>query len=131
MDMHSGGGQKLDWELIFIEAPEKEARVIFYNKFGRSPDRVTCTCCSKDYSYDESKNLTEATRYDRLHRYDDKGEYIPWDAPEKDRKYQSLKNLKETKKSAHQEQAVNFVYKKDITPQDKLGTVPEEGYVWA
>lgn len=31
-DMHSGGGQKEKWAKIYIEAPEEEARVIFYNR---------------------------------------------------------------------------------------------------
>jgi len=57
MDMHSGGGQKEKWAHIYIEAPENEARVIFYNKFGHNPDRVTCTCCGNDYSVIESDNV--------------------------------------------------------------------------
>ena len=66
MDMHSGGGQKLDWAHIFIEATEKEARVIFYNRFGRNPDRITCTCCGNDYSVNEEKgDLSQATGYER------------------------------------------------------------------
>jgi hypothetical protein len=49
-DMSSGGSEKLDWTHIYIEAPLDEARVIFYNRFGRNPDYVTCTCCGSDYS---------------------------------------------------------------------------------
>jgi len=34
MDMHSGGRLKEDpYQFILIEAPENEAKVIFYNKF--------------------------------------------------------------------------------------------------
>jgi len=50
MDMHSGGDLKEKWQYIYIEAPEEEAKVIFYNRFGHNPNRVTCTCCGKDYS---------------------------------------------------------------------------------
>lgn len=65
MDMHSGGGQKLDWAYIYIEAPKDEASVVFYNRFGRNPNRVTCTCCGADYSLTESETLEQATAYNR------------------------------------------------------------------
>lgn len=64
-DMHSGGGRKLEWESIYIEAPEGEAAVIFQNAFGRNPHRVTCTCCGEDYSLDESASLAQASGYER------------------------------------------------------------------
>jgi len=57
-DMHSGGGAKEKWELIFIEAPEDEAISIFYNRFGHNPNRVSCTCCGADYSiYEDGDSL--------------------------------------------------------------------------
>lgn len=65
MDMHSGGGQKLDWSHIYIEAPEDEARRVFYAKFGRNPDNVTCDCCGNDYTVDESPSLALATAHER------------------------------------------------------------------
>lgn len=52
-DLSSGGQEKERWGIIYIEAPENEARVIFYNRFGHSPDRISCTCCGSDYSVDE------------------------------------------------------------------------------
>lgn len=64
-DMHSGGGQKLQWAHIYIEAPEKEAAIIFQNAFGRNPHRVTCTCCGADYSLTESESLAQASGYER------------------------------------------------------------------
>jgi hypothetical protein len=63
--MHSGGDQKLDWGHIYIEAPEEEAMVIFYNRFGRNPHRVTCTCCGEDYSVTEYPTLEIATAFER------------------------------------------------------------------
>lgn len=65
MDMHSGGRRKLDWSHIYIEAPEEEAKIIFYNIFDRNPDNVTCSCCGCDYSTDENPTLEDATGYDR------------------------------------------------------------------
>ncbi len=65
MDMHSGGGQKLEWAHIYIEAPEKEAKLIFQNAFGRNPERVTCTCCGEDYSVTEAVSLAQASGYER------------------------------------------------------------------
>ena len=64
-DMHSGGGQKLDWDKIYIEAPEDEARAVFYNRFERNPSRVTCTCCGDDYSISEDDSIEQATGYHR------------------------------------------------------------------
>lgn len=58
MDMHSGGGTKEEpYEYIFIEAPREEAIIIFYNRFGHNPERVTCTCCGDDYSITEYETL--------------------------------------------------------------------------
>lgn len=66
MDMHSGGGCKEPpYDKILIEAPEDEARRVFYAKFGHNPERVTCTCCGEDYSITESPTLSDATAYDR------------------------------------------------------------------
>lgn len=49
-DMSSGGGSKEPHEVILIEAPEDEAKVIFYNRFGHNPERISCACCGVDYS---------------------------------------------------------------------------------
>lgn len=65
MDMHSGGDQKENFATCYIEAPEAEARVIFYNRFGHNPDRITCDCCGPDYSYYDYDSLAEASGYDR------------------------------------------------------------------
>lgn len=68
-DMHSGGGQKLEWAQIFIEAPEAEARRIFESMFDRDPDNVTCDCCGADYSVSEDVSLAQATGYERRCRH--------------------------------------------------------------
>lgn len=85
MDMHSGGGQKGPADKILIEAPEAEARVIFYNRFGLNPDRVSCTCCGEDYSVSEEESLAEATAYDRnchtAYFYVDSGERVEGHEP--------------------------------------------------
>jgi hypothetical protein len=69
-DMHSGGGQKLNWTHIFIQAPQEEAVKIFEQRFGRDPSNVTCECCGEDYSVTEAKDLIQATGYERN---------CPWD----------------------------------------------------
>ena len=59
-DMCSGGGRKEKWDCIWIEAPEDEARVIFNNRFGHDPSKVTCTCCGSDYSvYEETPDAED------------------------------------------------------------------------
>lgn len=66
MDMHSGGGLKeAPKQYIYIEASEAEARVIFYNRFGHSPNRVSCTCCGEDYSLSEGVSLLRVTAFER------------------------------------------------------------------
>lgn len=64
-DMHSGGSQKLDWDKIVIEAPQAEAEIVFYNRFNRNPNRVTCSCCGSDYSISEFDSLAEAENYQK------------------------------------------------------------------
>lgn len=65
-DMHSGGGTKEPpYEEFYIEAPVKEAKSIFYARFGHSPDRVSCTCCGPDYSVYEHESLEQASGYHR------------------------------------------------------------------
>ena len=66
MDMHSGGGAKeAPYEYIYIEAPESEAKTIFYNRFGHNPERVSCACCGEDYSISEEESLEQATAFER------------------------------------------------------------------
>lgn len=64
-DMNSGGGRKENWQHIFIEAPRDEATVVFYNRFGHNPERVSCTCCGEDYSIDEGESLALLTAHHR------------------------------------------------------------------
>lgn len=153
MDMHSGGGLKEDYALIFIEAPEGEAEVIFYNRFGHNPYRVTCTCCGEDYSVDGYDSLAEATAYDRhcAYVYIDKhgvehadhdwynltpaqrkelgshegpvGRYVERGHNKGWGDYQTLEQYL-------QSEGVLFIRAKDIKPEEREGTVPAQGYVW-
>lgn len=103
-DMNSGGGLKESpYGLIYIEAPEQEAKSVFHARFGHNPERVTCTCCGEDYSISEYETLDEATKYHR--------------------KSQTLNAY-----LTHQD--ILILYAKGITPQEKTTEVPEEGYVW-
>lgn len=109
MDMHSGGSQKEKWARIYIEAPEQEAMVIFYNRFGRSADHVTCKCCGSDYSTSEYKTLEDATNYHRNYsamsqRCPDLEEYI-------------------------KKEDVLVIHAEEILPSERLGELPRE-YGW-
>ena len=64
-DMHSGGRQKLSWSLIYIEAPEAEARTIFRERLGRDPDNVTCDCCGEDYAVSSGETLAAVSAFHR------------------------------------------------------------------
>jgi hypothetical protein len=139
MDMHSGGGQKLDWDKILIEAPEDEARAVFYNRFGRNPDRVTCTCCGEDYSVSESETLEDATAYDRHCRWDKDGEtYVE----EQDPKHVSIRSrcntppqdpwgLYMTLDTYLAKESVLVIRANEIKDDERTADIPDEGYVWA
>lgn len=149
MDMHSGGRQKLDWAYIYIEAPDDTAKVIFYNRFGRNPERVTCTCCGEDYSISEESSLEQATGYERCCDYvyfdKDNKEHSQdewYKLPISERKdwegrYVERKNTRysfsteyKTIEEYIKNEDVLVIYEKDIKDEERYGDVPEEGYVW-
>lgn len=150
-DMHSGGGQKEKWGHIFIEAPEDEAKIIFYNRFGHNPERVTCTCCGDDYSISEGEDLLQITGYHRncqsletprdtktgLYKNDDpvirrklyleQGEKVPKGYKLSDHKpWGKYMTLEEFEKSGE----CLIIRANQIKPQEREGSVPEQGYVW-
>jgi len=150
MDMHSGGGAKEDYEYIFIEASQDEAEIIFYNRFGHSPNKVTCTCCGEDYSVSESEDLKQATAYERncLFAWFDKdgnritrdeawvsGEgyiegsysrYIEEPNLEFGRSPDDYMTIKQYMKKGD----ALFIKDSEIKPEERQGEVPQEGYVW-
>jgi hypothetical protein len=149
MDMHSGGGRKLDWEYIYIEAPQAEAEAVFFAKFKRNPNRVTCTCCGPDYSITESEDLAQATAFERGCGY----AYFDADGTEHDEDYwYSLPReergsvagryveRKSTRFSYREYvpledymkfDGVHFVPASHIEPEERAARLPAEGYVWA
>ncbi len=126
MDMHSGGGTKEEpYEHIYIEAPEAEACVIFYNRFGHSPHCVSCTCCGNDYSVTEAESLEQATGYERGCASTNAG-YI-----EEPRKGFGGFVYSHTPLDAYLERGdVLVIRASDIKPSERVGEVPEQGYVW-
>lgn len=111
-DMHSGGRLKEPYERIHIEAPLKEAKLIFYNRFGHNPERVSCTCCGDDYSIDEDETLEEASKFHRFKNgWDNKdGSYTL-------EEYEQLDN--------------NLIIRaSEIKDEEREGYLPEEGYIW-
>lgn len=158
-DMHSGGSQKLQWGHIYIEAPEQEARVIFYNRFGRNPERVTCTCCGEDYSISEYASLEQATGFSRGCRSIEPkrrpdGRYINDDPVIEEHCYleegeDPPEGYEISKWSPHSPYLTVEEYfarteskglldglalripAGEIRAEERTGTVPEEGYVWA
>ncbi len=121
MDMHSGGGLKEEWEYIYIELPKDKAEIYFYNRFGHSASRVSCTCCGEDYSLTESETLEEATAFNRGCAWTAKG-YIE----EGGSSYREYIPLSEYLKDP----SALIIYEKDIDPKMTEGYVPEQGYVW-
>lgn len=138
MDMHSGGGTKHKYEYIYIEAPENEARVIFYNRFGTSPDRVSCTCCGEDYSVTESTTLEQATAYNRGCRYisegNARGRYLEHGEPVPDgwklSGFQGFHDKQLTLAEYIETSGVHIIRDSDVRPGERVGSVPEQGFVW-
>lgn len=64
MDLHSGGGPRDSFEYVYIEAPQAEAEVIFYNKFGHNPYDVNCPCCGSNYGVYEEESLPQTKEGD-------------------------------------------------------------------
>ncbi len=147
-DMHSGGRQKEQWARIYIEAPEQEARVIFYNRFGHNPERVTCTCCGSDYSTEEGESLLQLSAYHRGCDYayldrngNEVGQAVAWVSgkgmkPGYTSGYVERKNPTHTWETYRtleeymKEDGVLIIYTKDIKPEERVGDIPEQGYVW-
>ena len=117
-DMHSGGGTKEEpYEKIYIEAPEEEAKVIFYNRFGHNPERVSCTCCGEDYSIIESETLEQASGYHRN---------CAWDKETKS--YVNKPNVSITVEEYSKQKDVLIIPKSEIKDNERIGYVPREGY---
>lgn len=128
-DMNSGGGQKEKFKMCFIEAPEAEAKVIFYNRFGHNPERVTCTCCGEDYSISDAETLAIATAYHRgcISSLDENGvwHYIEEGNPEEQswRPYITLEDY-------CNQPDVLVIRADEISADERKGHVPAQGFVW-
>jgi len=155
MDMHSGGGTKEPpYEYIYIQAPEEEAKIIFYNRFGHNPERVTCTCCGDDYSIQEHATLEDATGYQRNATcvfIDSSGNRH---TSEQLRKLPQKKRLELKGDWKYVEEPAEYLYTRygqrklwslkeycaqknvlvikhgDISDNERVGEVPAQGYVW-
>lgn len=148
-DMHSGGRTKeAPYEQIYIEAPEDEAKIIFYNRFGHNPSRVSCTCCGDDYSISEGESIEQVTGYQRGCDYgyfkdgkevsekeawkSGKGllegcesKYVERESPKK-MSYIKFMTVEQYEK----QKDVLIIYDKDIKKEERTGYVPDEGYLW-
>lgn len=152
-DMHSGGGQKLEWAHIFIEAPEAVARAVFWHRFKRNPDKVTCTCCGADYSVSEDEDIIAATAFERgcrsAHRagtlgcgdgnfrYLEPGEPVPegWELGNFPRGYSWALRKKIpddgiTLEHFKAESGALFISADEIKPDECRARIPAQGYVW-
>ena len=110
-DMHSGGDAKEPpYGKIYIEASKDKAEVIFYNRFGHNPNRVTCTCCGPDYTISEACPILESSRYHRR-GFMGKDESIPLWAYEA-------------------KESVLFIRASEITDEEREGDIPFQGYMW-
>lgn len=130
-DMHSGGGQKLDWGMIYIQAPQEEAERVFYARFKRNPNKVTCTCCGPDYSIDESSDLYQATGFERGCGWaDDKYTETSGDSKYALNEYITLDEYVAKGKNGPRGNTAHFIAKSDILDDERRAKVPQQGYVW-
>lgn len=137
MDMHSGGGTKVKpYEYIYIEAPEDEAKAVFFNRFGRNPSRVTCTCCGDDYNIEQYATLKEATAFERNCDYEG-DKYVERQEPRKigirERCGTAVSDpwgLYVTVEQYVQRPDVLVIRKKEIKASERKAAIPQQGYVW-
>jgi hypothetical protein len=124
-DMHSGGGLKEEpYHMIYIQAiSEDAAKVIFYNRFGHNPERITCTCCGEDYSISSDPSLEQLTGYHRKCKYDGKAKKYVEEPTRKNAKFQTMEEYL-------QSDDILVIYTKDVKEEEKYGSVPSEGWVW-
>lgn len=123
-DMHSGGDLKEPpYHFIYIEAPEDEAKLIFQNRFGHNPNRVTRTCCGEDYATSSGK-LTQITGYHRNCLNED-GRYKEEVNPER-----TWNGAYMTLEEYAQKGDVLFIPADEIKPEERVGELEEQGYVW-
>ena len=125
-DMHSGGSQQESFECCYIEAPMKEAKVIFYNRFGHNPERVTCACCGHDYSVTEYETLAKATAYHRGCKSVKTGEsweYVEEHCGEDYRPYSTLAEYEARPD-------VLVIHTDEITDDERVGLIPYEEFDW-
>jgi len=121
-DMHSGGGLKEKWSHIYIEAPEHMAKLIFYNRFGHNPERVSCTCCGEDYSISSEEDLVQLTAFHRNCAFNKGTDQYE----EKSNGYRDVIKMKEYLESDE----VKFIRAEEIGDVDMEGSVPTQGYKW-
>lgn len=123
MDMRSGGRLKEDFQYLYVELPEDQAKVFFYNRFGHNPERVTCTCCGDDYSISSDDSLEQLTGFDRGCEWNEKTKKYE-EMPCEEFSWNDYVTLDDFKKTA------NIIYKDEIKPEELVGDVPDQGYVW-
>lgn len=129
MDMHSGGRTKEgSYQYIYIQAAEDQAKVIFYNRFGHNPERITCTCCGEDYSISQSESLEQATGYERGCKSTEEGYVEVQD--DGGFSYQKYTDLT-TYMTEHQGVDTLFIADDEISDHQRVGSVPTEGWVWS
>jgi hypothetical protein len=151
--MHSGGSIKEPpYGSIYIQAPMEEAIVIFYNRYGHNPNRVSCTCCGEDYVISSHESLAQLTGHERhcrtlvtprdpetgryqnddpiivAHLYLEKGEEPPT-GYKVDQGFLSSSPY-QTLEEYMLRGDVALLVSQDIKPSERRGTVPDEGYVW-
>ena len=122
--MHSGGSAKeKPYDKIYIEAPREEAKVIFYNRFGHNPERVSCTCCGEDYIIEEAETLEQVSGYHRNCSWDEeKGGYV--------NKPNAYSNTFLTVEEYSKQKDVLIIPESEIKDSERIGDVPNQGYMW-
>lgn len=139
-DMHSGGSTKEPpYDKIYVELPKEQAIVWFYNRFGHSPYRVTCTCCGEDYSLYEDPSLAQITGYHRNLRYIEKGKAYRYLEPGKEvPEGWKITNISAGRSMEGQltieeyeaREDVLIVRRSEVEDSQLKGEVPQQGYIW-
>lgn len=123
LDNCCGGTKEGSLEHIFIEAGVDEAKVIFYNRFGHSPSRVSCTFCGDDYSTSEYATLEEASAGQRG------AEFVNGqDGPQQGVAYAWQNYVVLDDYVKHND--VLVIRANEVTAKERKGKLPQQGWIW-
>lgn len=103
--------------MIFIEAESvRQAKLIFFNRFGHYADEMICPSCGEDYIIDYHEDIHQLTGPSRSCKIEG-GKYVEKPIRKGSRTYLTLEEYKKKPE-------LLFILVGDITEEDLKGSLP-------